>query len=100
MPHQICSTEPKASWQKWHRHLGHIGVDGLKEMYNCNLVNGLKFNISSPDFDCEMCIQAKQAHMPFSKTVIDHADKPGELTHTDVWGPARTKSLGSARYYY
>ena len=40
MLHQICATEPKASWQKWHRCLGHIGIDGLKEMYNCNLVNG------------------------------------------------------------
>ena len=68
-------------------------------MHNHDLVNGLEVNISSPDFDCKACIQAKQAHMPFPKMVIDCVDKPGELTHTDVWGPARTKSLGGARYY-
>ena len=37
--------------------------------------------------------------MLFPKTVIDPADKPRELTHTDVWGPARTESLGGAKYY-
>ena len=68
-------------------------------MYNYDLVNGLEVNISSPDFDCEACIQAKQAHTPFPKTVINCADKPRELTHTDMWGPARTKSLGGTKYY-
>ena len=68
-------------------------------MHNRDLVNGLEVNISSPNFDCKACIQAKQAHMPFPKMVIDRADKPRELTHTDMWGLARTKSLSSTKYY-
>ena len=68
-------------------------------MHNHDLVNGLEVNISSPNFDCKVCIQAKQAHMPFPKPVIDHADKPGELTHTNMWGLARTESLGGTKYY-
>ena len=35
--------------------------------------------------------------MPFPKKAINHADKPRELTHTDVWGLARTESLGNAK---
>ena len=99
MPHQICTSEPKVSWLKWHRQLGHIGIDKLKEIHNCNLVDGFEVDTSSANFDCKACIQAKQAHMPFPKTVIDRADKPRELTHTDVWGLARTESLDGTKYY-
>ena len=32
--------------------------------------------------------------------MASHRDwEPGELTHTDVWGPARVPSLQGYRYY-
>ena len=45
-----------------------------------------------------VCIQAKQSHAPFSKKAEFQLKQPSELTHTGVWGPARTISLSKMRY--
>jgi len=53
----------------------------------------------SPTPDCEACIQAKQHHKPFSHDVGKHSESAGELTHSDVWGPSQTESIGGSKYY-
>ena len=63
-----------------------------------NLVEGFDVDIGSSFIECEPCIAAKQAHMPFP----DHAESrhtiPGELTHTNLWGPTKIQSLNGAHY--
>jgi hypothetical protein len=49
--------------------------------------------------DCEACIRAKQTENPFSKSVTRSTTHAGELTHTDIWGPARFAATNGARYY-
>jgi hypothetical protein len=54
---------------------------------------------SPKDLECDACIQAKQTRAPLPKTVSCRDHVPGELTHTDVWGPACVPSVNGYRYY-
>lgn len=47
---------------------------------------------------CEGCIYGKMHRFPFPKTTW-RAKQPLELIHADIWGPSRTLSLGSKRYF-
>ncbi|KAJ8592450.1 hypothetical protein M405DRAFT_708235, partial [Rhizopogon salebrosus TDB-379] len=78
---------------------GHIGISGLKRLLKGNLVDGLHVDEELPFPDCEACIQAKHAHNPFPRNTENRSKIPGELTHTDVWGPARTTAILGAKYY-
>ena len=80
-PHMI---QPKESWQSWHKKFRHVGLDGLKHLYQKDLVQGLDVDEHSPVFDCTACIQAKQAHAPSPKEASQCAELPGELMHIDL----------------
>jgi hypothetical protein len=89
----------KADWMTWHRRYGHIACSGLKRLCQENLVDGLEVNQDSPIVDCEACIQAKQVCKPFPDSIDERSKDPGDLTHSDLWGPARVESIGRAKYY-
>jgi len=48
--------------------------------------------------ECTACIQAKQAHNPFPRQSEHHAEKPGDLTHTDLW-ECRTTGIHGLKYF-
>ena len=52
----------------------------------------------SPFIECELCITVKQAHMLFPNHAEPQNTVPGELTHTNVWGPSSTQALNGAWY--
>ena len=54
---------------------------------------------SPKELECDACIQAKQTRAPLPKMVSRWDHLPGELTHTDVWGPACVPSVNRYRYY-
>jgi hypothetical protein len=83
----------KYTWEQWHRCLGHIGITGLRKLHGKNLVDGFSIIDSLQTFDCEACIKSKLTQEPLPKTVSRRHRLPGELTHTDVWGPARVTSV-------
>jgi transposase InsO family protein len=87
------------TWEEWHRRLGHISISGLRHLHAKHLVDGMSIRDSPQDFECESCIQAKLTCAPLPKTVSRREREPGELTHTDVWGPARVPSIHGYRYY-
>ncbi|KAJ8585688.1 hypothetical protein M405DRAFT_720029, partial [Rhizopogon salebrosus TDB-379] len=78
---------------------GHIAYSGLKRLYREKLVDGMIIDENSPMPECEACIQAKQTRDPFPRDTENHSEIQGELTHSDVWGPARTQSIGGSRYF-
>jgi hypothetical protein len=91
---------PKPSWDQWHRRYGHLGMTGLETLMKKGLVKGLEIDPTSvPSRTCEACIQAKQTVLPFPKEAENRSKIPGERTMCDVWGPARTESIGKSRYY-
>ncbi|CEL60459.1 Retrovirus-related Pol polyprotein from transposon TNT 1-94 OS=Nicotiana tabacum PE=2 SV=1 [Rhizoctonia solani AG-1 IB] len=51
------------------------------------------------NFKCEVCTQSKAHTRPFPKESATKVSEIGELVVTDVWGPARTPSIGRYKYY-
>ena len=83
----------------WHKRIGHVNVQRLKSMQNQNIVTGIpKFKVDGMQGVCEACQLGKQSKAAFphdqhvSKEVLN-------VVHTDVWGPAKTTSMGGCRFY-
>ncbi len=47
-----------------------------------------------PSIHCKACIQVKAVHQSFPKESTMWAEKPGNLTHSNLWGPAPKASPG------
>ena len=75
------------TWGEWHQCFGHIGVKGLQHLQRERLVDGLTI-VPSPIVNCPSCIEAKQSRLPFPQMSEPRNTKPGEMIHTDMWGPA------------
>lgn len=87
------------SWYEWHCALGHVNQKQLIEMYNNKLVDGMEVDLSSPkDFSCDSCIKAKHARNPIPDSTEQRDLKAGDLTVSDIWGPARTESFQCNTY--
>jgi transposase InsO family protein len=90
---------PKPSWDEWHRRFGHVAVSSLEKLHRKGMVSGFEVDTNSSPSTCEACIASKITTRPFPKEAETRADLPGERTFSDVWGPARTRSIEGARYY-
>jgi len=88
----MTTVTHQLTWDEWHRKYGHISATGLKRLLANNLVDGFEVGENSTMGDCDACIQAKQSCVPFPKKAKSQSKEPGELTHTDVWGPTCTTS--------
>jgi len=94
------ATTPRVSWDEAHRRLGHISISSMKTLFNNNLVTGLEVDQSTdPSIQCTSCIQAKAIHQSFPKESPNRAARPGDLIHSDLWGPAQTASPSGSKYY-
>jgi hypothetical protein len=101
LPHADTSypaSEKLKTWDVWHCRFAHVGISGLRKLFDKQLVTGLFVDRESTFSDCSACTEAKQSVMPFNKTA-DHDTKPGELTHVDVWGKYPVSSINGCQYY-
>ncbi len=98
-PHSFSVRELAKSWEVWHKRYGHIGMDSLQQLLTKNLVNGLTVDTHTQKYDCVPCIQAKQHVETFPKDKQKRQTEPGELTHTDVWGPYSVQSIHGNLYF-
>ena len=83
----------------WHKRIGHVNVQRLKTMQSKELVTGLPvFKVAEMQKVSEACQFGKQAKgaFPHDKHVSRNVL---ELVHSDVWGPAKTASMGGCRFY-
>ncbi|TQD95075.1 hypothetical protein C1H46_019343 [Malus baccata] len=89
------SVEDKT--ELWHHRLRHISQKGLQELHK----QGLLEVVSSCKLDfCEYCVLGKQRKVSFASSSADNRSKEQlSYIHSDVWGPAPTKSNGGARYF-
>jgi hypothetical protein len=87
------------TWDDWHRRMGHLAKSGLEKLARGDLVEGFIIDESSPPFSqCEACVKAKMTTKPYPQEAKDRREDPGELTHSDIWGPARVESLKKSKY--
>jgi hypothetical protein len=69
--------------------MGHLGKSGMEKLVKRQLVEGLTIDKNSPPLSqCDACIQAKITTRPYPQEAQNRRDEPGELTHSDIWGPA------------
>jgi hypothetical protein len=83
---------------KWHRKLGHLSFDLLSRLSKLNLVRGLPRLRLEKELVCAPCRHAKMvasSHPPLTDVMTE---RPCELLHMDLVGPARVRSAGGKWY--
>ncbi|GBE85505.1 hypothetical protein SCP_0800220 [Sparassis crispa] len=85
----------------FHRRMGHIAPAIAERLVREGRVKGIQLtDKASSDKNCESCIQAKITRQPVPKEREGgRAKELGDWIHSDVWGPARTETLGGKRYF-
>ena len=79
----------------WHLRLGHISLNGLKELEKQGVLGADK--IEELDF-YEDCVLRKSTRTSFKKSV--HKTKSIlDYVHSDLWGPSQVLSLGGNRFF-
>ena len=96
----VVQPEPELKEIMWHRHYGHLGVQGLQKLTRDNLVRGHGYKHSNDTTDfCEACIKGKHKKSPFQVHGSRRATELLDLVHSDVCGKLNTRSLGGAEYF-
>jgi hypothetical protein len=83
---------------KWHRKLGHLSFDLLSRLSKLNLVRGLPRLRFEKELVCALCRHVKMvasSHLPLTDVMTE---RPCELLHMDLVGPARVRSVGGKWY--
>ncbi|QRV77370.1 Retrovirus-related Pol polyprotein from transposon TNT 1-94 [Ceratobasidium sp. AG-Ba] len=88
------------SWEDWHHIMGHINQGALERLVDKNMVNGMKVDWDSPrNYFCKACVQAKHHIALYPQESKSKYYSVGDLTVTDVWGPACTQSNQGNSYF-
>lgn len=67
----------------WHQHLAHPSDHVLSSLFP---------NFCKESVQCKICHLSKSTRLPFSSS-ISRVNKPFELVHSDIWGPAPLDSF-------
>ncbi|KAJ3839370.1 hypothetical protein F5878DRAFT_529121, partial [Lentinula raphanica] len=81
----------------WHARFAHINTNVIALMKRRDLVDGLDITDSNLEGKCEPCIHAKATRRPFDSIVTPATEVLFRIS-LDLWGKARTMSLGGAWY--
>ena len=101
----VCAAEPKkkssgASWEMWHKRLGHMNHQAMKKLYDSNAVRGFKVNGSIDLLQCESCIIGKMKCSPHNAVSEVKSTHPLELLHLDICGAIPVQSLHGSKYIF
>ncbi|KAJ3476999.1 hypothetical protein NLI96_g10770 [Meripilus lineatus] len=91
-------TGSSGSLRLWHRRLGHINLDAIREMERKKMVTGL--DITTPqkyDTVCEGCVLGKSHRLPFP-SASQTTYKLMELLVTDLTGPISPPTWSGMEY--
>jgi transposase InsO family protein len=97
---QACPAKHGRTWDEWHRIFGHLNMASVRMLKDKGMVSGMEVDRTvEPAAQCKACIAAKQHVQPFPKNSETEIKEIGDLTVSDVWGPARTQAPGGDRYF-
>lgn len=93
------SKRKAATFDLWHRRLGHAGGEVIKEMAKSKLVDGMNV-VGNMDLNglCEDCIYGKHSAAPYNDAEPQE-ENPLDRIHIDMWGPSPVQSAGGAKYF-
>lgn len=96
LSHEALVTDSVEEEDLWHRRLGHLSRDYLKN--TAGMVQGVKIiGEKNHGTQCEVCIQAKQTRTPFNKNRTQ-ALRTLEVIHSDIVGPVTPASWNNKKY--
>ena len=96
----VANQSRQLSWNEAHRTLGHLSLTSMKKIFQNELITRIHVDPNAaPEIQCESCIQSKAARKPFPHESPNQAKQSGDLTHTDIWGPAKTESIHHEKYF-
>src|SRR5271168_1025937 len=79
---------------------GHLNMGSVKMLKDKNMVNGMDVDtMVEPQTQCQPCIIAKQHIKSFPRESHTEIAEIGDLTVTDLWGPAKTHGIGGESYF-
>ena len=81
------------SWL-WHKRLAHVNMFQLDKLLKKDLVIGIPKLSFKNDLTCEACQKGKQTKSSFKTKNEISTNRPLQLLHMDLVGPARVRSLG------
>jgi len=101
IPHHAYAAQipQNRTWHDWHKVMGHIYMGSIKMLKEKDMVKGIKVNSDIQSPQCISCIKAKSHIAPFPQQSKTEYKEIGDITFTDVWGPARTTGIRGERYY-
>ena len=97
--HTYVSEKQLPTWNDWHKHYGHINILSLQYLQQHRMINNLRVNPLREVIPCDACHAGKLSIKSFKQRHNITTTKPGQWTHTDLWGPSSTTSIGGAKYY-
>jgi transposase InsO family protein len=83
---------------KWHRKLGHLSFNLLSRLSKLNLVRGLPRLRLEKELVCAPCRHAKMVASSHLLLTDVMTERPCELFHMDLVGPAHVRSAGGKWY--
>src|SRR5271168_2346335 len=99
-PDLACPAKTRKTWDEWKRIFGHMHMGAVKMMKEKEMVLGMEVDRTvEPAAQCTACITAKQHVKPFPKESRTEIKGIGDLTVSDIWGPAHTQAPGGDRYF-
>jgi hypothetical protein len=87
---------------KWHYRFGHIGHNKILSMVKNKLIDNvpnIQDSFTNKVKHCISCIEGKSVRRSFNNERKHLAKEKGERIVSDVWGPAKTTSLGGSSYF-
>jgi hypothetical protein len=83
---------------KWHRKLGHLSFDLLSRLSKLNLLRGLPWLRLEKELVCAPCRHVKMVASSHSPPTDVMTERPCQLLHMDLVGPACVRSAGGKWY--
>ena len=97
---QAYTANNSRTWDQWHRIFGHLNMGSVKMLKDKNMVNGMEVDtMVEPQAQCQPCIIAKQHIKSYPWESHTDIAEIGDLTVTNLWGPAKTHSIGGESYF-
>ncbi|GJZ35373.1 putative ribonuclease H-like domain-containing protein [Tanacetum coccineum] len=88
----------KATFDEWHRRLGHINFKTMNKLVKGNLVRGLPSKLFENDQTCVACQKGKQHRASCKSKTVSSISQPLHMLHTDLFGLTFVKSLMKKMY--
>jgi transposase InsO family protein len=89
---------PSSDLWKWHRRLGHLSFDLVSRLSGFDLFRGLPRLKFEKDLVCAPCRYGKMVATPHPRLTDVMTERPTELLHMDLVGPAQVGSVGGKWY--